>query len=129
MDKKKPYVYKPLAPYTKLKNAEEAINAVSNLDELRQAMLRFGPQIGYKAFSYIFTGKMTPEAMKPDEAATEAIKLEIDGDYEGAHEIYRRILEVHAEHSIALAKLNDPADRLVAEIFKSVDRVPKGDAE
>jgi hypothetical protein len=125
MDEKKPYIYTPLAPYSKLKKAEEAINAAGTIDQLREAMLRHGPQIGYKAFSYMFTGKLTPEGMKPDEAAMEAVKLELQGDLNKADQIYRRILEVHPQHSIALAKTQDPSDRLVSEIFQSVDRLPK----
>lgn len=124
MDKKE-NVYTPVASYANLKSAESAIVGSQTVDQLREALRRFGPQIGYKAFSYIFLDKLTPEAMKPDEAVTEAARMELQGDIHGAHDIYRRVLEVHPGHPIALAKMQDPADRLVSEIFQSIDRLPR----
>lgn len=115
----------PVAPYIKLKSAESAIVGSQTVDQLREALRNFGPQIGYKAFSYIFLGKLTPEAMKPDEAVTEAVRMELQGDIHGARDIYQRVLEVHPGHPIAIAKIQDPADRLVSEIFQSVDRLPR----
>lgn len=116
--------YTPVAPYTKLHQAEVAIKNAQTVEDLRQVMVQWAPQIGYKAFSYIFMAKATPEAMKPDEAIGVAAILESQGDLDGALEIYRRVLVVHMNHPVALAKVNSSAERLVDEIFRSVEKMP-----
>lgn len=99
------YKYTPLASYTTLKSAENKINNARTLDDLRAAMLSDGAKIGYKAFCYIFMGKMTPEAMKPDEAAIEAMRLENKGDIEDAQDIYRAVVAAVPDHPLALPKV------------------------
>jgi hypothetical protein len=126
---KKPYVYRPMAPYVKLKQAEVAIEEANSLDEFKQVMGRFGTQIGYKAFCWLSMGKMTPEAMKPEEAIAVASECELKGDDEAAREIYERILVVHIDHPVAKSRLSDPTDRLLAEIFMSVESLPNSKKE
>ncbi len=99
----KPYI--PLASYADLKRVEEAINKATTVDQLREVMIKDGPRIGYKAFCYMFGGKMTPEAMKPDEACVAAAGLEQQGKGEEAMEIYKKVVETHPDHVIAKSKV------------------------
>jgi tRNA threonylcarbamoyladenosine modification (KEOPS) complex Pcc1 subunit len=46
---------------------------------------------------------MTPEGMKPDEAAEAA--MQIESKTEEAQEIYRRILAEHPDHELAKSKI------------------------
>lgn len=96
---KKRYIYRPIAPYEKLKAAELDIKAATTLEELRKAVEEHGPRIGYKAFCYIFMRKMTPEAMKPKEAIQLASAFEESGEADKAADIYRKISEWHPEIS------------------------------
>lgn len=62
----------------------------------REANRQHGAKIGYKALAtsvarYLLNGKMTPEGMKPDEAAE-------------AQTIYRLILDAHPNHLLAQEK-------------------------
>ncbi len=66
--------YSPMASYADLKEVEVLIGKAKTIDELREVAAKNGPKVGWKAFSYIFTGKMTPEEMKPDEAPTNGKK-------------------------------------------------------
>jgi hypothetical protein len=50
-------------------------------------------------------GKMTPEAMKPDEACAAAVGLEQEGKNEVALNIYKKVIDVHPEHPIAKSKI------------------------
>jgi PAB1-binding protein PBP1 len=66
--------YTPVASYEQLKLAETAVTQATTADHIREATRQHGAKIGYKAFAtsvarYLLTGKMTPEGMKPDEAA------------------------------------------------------------
>lgn len=96
--------YSPVASYVQLKQAEMSINSAETAVNIREATKQHGAKIGYKAFCYLLTEKMTPEAMKPDEAAITAVSLEAAGEAENAQEIYRRILAVHPEHPLAKEK-------------------------
>ena len=63
---KKPY--SPVASYSDLKRVEGLINQAQTVETIRKLVVKDGPKVGYKAFCYMLCGKMTPEAMKPDEA-------------------------------------------------------------
>ena len=96
--------YSPVASYSNLKQVEQAIDAAQSIDKIRQIVAKDGPKVGYKAFCYMLGGKMTPEAMKPDEACVQAATLEQQGKIEEAQEIYKRVLAVHPEHPLAKGK-------------------------
>jgi hypothetical protein len=49
-------------------------------------------------------GRMTPEAMKPDEACTAAVTLEQQGKDEEAMEIYKKVVAAHPDHPLAKGK-------------------------
>ena len=100
---KKPY--SPVASYTDLKRVENEINAAHTVDKIRQVVAKDGPKVGYKAFCYMLGGKMTPEAMKPDEACVAAATLEQQGNTEEAVTIYKRVVEFHPNHPIAKSKV------------------------
>ncbi len=93
--------YAPVASYEQLKQAEAAINGAATVADIREATRQHGAKVGYKAFCYLLTGKMTPEAMKPDEAAATAVALEESGKADEAQAIYRRILAEHPDHPLA----------------------------
>lgn len=101
---KKPY--SPMAPYSELKRVEGLINGAQNVDDIRKLVTKDGPKVGYKAFCYMLGGKMTPEAMKPDGACEAAAELEQKGQTEEAQVIYKRVLEVHADHAVAKSKVS-----------------------
>jgi TolA-binding protein len=63
-----------------------------------------GRRLATKPFCYLLTGKMTPEGMKPDEAAATAVVLEEAGKAEEAQAIYRLILAEHPDHPLAKEK-------------------------
>ena len=65
---------RPVASYDQLNLAATAVIQATTADHIREATRQHGAKIGYKAFAtsvarYLLTGKMTPEGMKPDEAA------------------------------------------------------------
>lgn len=93
--------YFPVASYASLKQVESKIEAAKTIDEIREILMSDGGKVGYKAFCYMLMGKMTPEAMKPDEAAVIAIELHQKGNDEAAKDIAHRILAVHPEHPLA----------------------------
>jgi hypothetical protein len=97
--------YSPLASYTDLKRVEGEINKAQTVDRVRELVVKDGPKVGYKAFCYMLAGKMTPEAMKPDEACAAAATLEQQGQDEEAIEIYKKVVEVHPDHPIAKSKV------------------------
>ncbi len=97
--------YSPVASYTQLKATEAIIDKAETVDNIREATKQHGAKIGYKAFCYILTRKMTPEGMKPDEAAVTAVTLEASGQTDDAQKIYKRILAVHPEHALAKEKV------------------------
>ena len=76
-------------------------------DEVSRPRIECDDAVGrlYKAFCYMLVGKMTPEGMKPDEAATTAVALEAAGNAAEAQEIYRRILAGHPDHALAKEKV------------------------
>jgi len=96
--------YSPLASYADLKRVEHLINQAQTVDDVRKIMEKDGPKVGYKAFCYMFTNKMTPEAMKADEACVEAAKLEQLGKTEEAKVIYKKVLESQPDHPLAKGK-------------------------
>lgn len=102
---KKPY--SPVAPYPELKRVEGLIKQAKTIDDIRRLVVTDGPKIGYKAFCYILGGKMTPEAMKPDEACTAAAALEEQGQADAAQTIYRRVVEIHPNHPLAKNKVQE----------------------
>ena len=97
--------YSPLASYPDLKRVEGEINKAQTIDQIRGLVVKDGPKVGYKAFCYMLGGKMTPEAMKPDEACVAAATLEQQDQNEEAIETYKRVIEVHPEHPIAKSKV------------------------
>jgi hypothetical protein len=102
MDKKP---YSPVAPYAELKRVENEMNAAESVDKIRQLVAKDGPKVGYKAFCYMLSGKMTPEGMKADEACVAAAVLEQQGKLDEAMEIYRRVVAVYPDHPLAKSRL------------------------
>ena len=100
---KKPY--SPMATYDELKRVEGEINQAGSVEKLRKVVYKDGPKVGYKAFCYMLGGRMTPEAMKPDEACVVAASLEQAGKVDEAKDIYKKVLEVHPEHPLAQGKV------------------------
>jgi hypothetical protein len=96
--------YTPVASYEQLKLAETAVTQATTADHIREATRQHGAKIGYKAFCYLLTGKMTPEGMKPDEAAATAAALEEAGKTDEAQAIYRLILAEYPDHPLAKEK-------------------------
>jgi len=93
--------YAPVASYEQLKEAEAAINGAATVADIREATRQHGAKVGYKAFCYLLTGKMTPEGMKPDEAAATAVALQAAGQTADAQTIYRHILAEYPDHPLA----------------------------
>jgi hypothetical protein len=102
---KKPY--SPVASYSDLKRVEGLVNQAQTVDAIRKLVVRDGPKVGYKAFCYMLGGKMTPEAMKPDEACVAAATLEQQGKVEEALAIYKKVAEAHPDHPIAKSKVEE----------------------
>ena len=102
---KKPYA--PVASYSDLKRVEGLVNQAQTVDAIRKLVVKDGPQVGYKAFCYMLGGKMTPEAMKPDEACIAAATLEQQGEIEEALAIFKKVAEVHPDHPIAKSKIDE----------------------
>jgi hypothetical protein len=100
---KKPY--EPVATYAELKQVEQKINQAETVAKIRELVVKDGPKVGYKAFCYMLGGRMTAEAMKPDEACTAAFGLEQQGKTEEALAIYKKVLEAHPDHAIAKTKV------------------------
>lgn len=100
---KKPYA--PVASYDELKRVEELLNQVGTVEDIRKLVIKDGPKVGYKAFCYMLSGKMSAAAMKPDEACVAAAVLEQQGKADEAREIYKKVVEVHPDHAIARSKL------------------------
>jgi hypothetical protein len=97
--------YSPLASYADLKRVEGLIAQAQTVDDIRKLVDKDGPKVGYKAFCYMLTGKMTPEAMKADEACVEAAKLEQSGKHNEAVDIYKKVLATHPDHALAKGKV------------------------
>lgn len=97
--------YSPVASYQELKRVDDLINQAQTIDDLRKVVVADGAKVGYKAFCFMLGGKMTAEAMKPDEACVVAATLEADGNDSEAQDIYRKIVAVHPEHPIAKNKV------------------------
>ncbi len=100
---KKPY--EPVASYADLKRVELLIGQAQSVDDIRKIVITDGPKVGYKAFCYMLSGKMTPEGMKADEACAEANRLEGQGKVEEALAIYKRVTDAYPDHPIARAKV------------------------
>ncbi len=103
---KRKKTYTPTASYTQLKQVEQLINEAKTIDDIRHLVEKQGPKIGYKAFCYILGQKMTPEAMKADEATVAAFTLEQEGHVEESMAIFKRILEAHPDDSLAKSKVS-----------------------
>lgn len=99
--------YSPVAGYNDLKQVETAINSAQTIQTLRKLVAKDGPKVGYKAFCYMLGEKMTPEAMKPDEACAAAARLEQQGNHEAALDIYKKVAAFHPDHPIAAEKVNN----------------------
>ena len=102
---KKPY--SPMATYSELKRVETEINKAETVDKIREIVYKDGPKVGYKAFCYMLGKRMTPEAMKPDEACVAAATLEQQEKTGEALDIYKKVIEVHPDHPIASAKVTE----------------------
>jgi hypothetical protein len=111
--------YSPVASYAQLKQVETEIDKAQTIDDIRKILVKDGMKIGYKAFCYMLMNKMTPETMKPDEAAIAAVKLEQEGDKEAALRIFQRILADHPDHPLAKQKIAETKDDLPNWIAKS----------
>ena len=99
---KKPYA--PVASYSELKRVEELLDQAQSVETIRKLVVKDGPKVGYKAFCYMLGGKMTPEAMKPDEACVAT--LEQQGETDRAIDIYRKVVEVYPDHPVARSKVS-----------------------
>ena len=99
---KKPYA--PVVSYAELKRVEALLNQAQTVSDIRKLVVKDGPVVGYKAFCYMLGGKLTPEAMKPDEACTAAAALEQQGQPAEAQAIYKKVVEVHPDHPVARGK-------------------------
>ncbi len=99
--------YSPMAPYAELKRVESLINQAKSVEDIRKIVYKDGPKVGYKAFCYMLGERMTPEAMKPDEACTAAEELEQQDKADEAAAIYKKVVEVHPDHPIAKNKVAD----------------------
>ena len=97
--------YSPVASYADLKRVEGELERATTVDKIREIVLKDGPKVGYKAFCYMLGRRMTPEAMKPDEACVAAATLEQEGDPQAAQEIYRQVVAVHPDHPLASSKI------------------------
>lgn len=93
--------YSPVASYSDLKQVETLLKTAATADDVRALVVKHGTKIGYKAFCYMFTGKMSAAAMKPDEACVEATRLESAGQSAEALAIYKEVAAVHPEHPLA----------------------------
>ena len=102
---KKPY--SPVASYSDLKRVEELINQAQTVEAIRKLVVEDGPKVGYKAFCYMLGGKMTPEAMKPDEACVAAASLEQQGEADAAIAVYKKVIEAHPDHPVAKGKVEE----------------------
>ena len=98
--------YSPVASYNELKQVEVEINKAETIKRIRDLVHKDGPKIGYKAFCYMLGGRMTPEAMKPDEACVAAGALEQQGKTEEALEIYQKVIAEHPDHPLAKGKVS-----------------------
>jgi len=96
--------YAPVASYAELKRVEGLIEQAQSVDDIRKIVDRDGPKVGYKAFCYMLTSKMTPEAMKPDEACVAAARLEQEDKADEATIVYKKVLEAHPDHPLAKGK-------------------------
>jgi hypothetical protein len=96
-----------MAPYAELKRVESLINQAKSVDDIRKIVLKDGPKVGYKAFCYMLGGRMTPEAMKPDEACEAAEDLEQQDRGDEAQTIYKKVVEVHPDHPVAGEKVEE----------------------
>lgn len=99
--------YTPVSSYQELKRVQEKIDQCQTIAELKTVVNSDGPKIGYKAFCYLLGEKMTPEAMKPDEACVAASFLEDTGQEPAAQEIYRRVLAADPNHPLAKKQLKE----------------------
>ena len=102
---KKPYA--PVATYEELKRVEGEIDKAQSVADLRKLVNKDGPKVGYKAFCYMLGGKMTPEAMKPDEACAAANMLEQRGNPAEALDLYKKVVVAHPDHPVAKSKVNE----------------------
>lgn len=93
--------YSPVASYMQLKQVESKLEQAQTIEDVGKILKSDGSKIGYKAFCYMLMGKMTSEAMKPDEAAVVAMELQQKGNDEAAKDIFQRILAAHPELSLA----------------------------
>ena len=98
--------YSPVASYNELKQVEIEINKAETVKQIRALVYKDGPKVGYKAFCYMLGGRMTPEAMKPDEACATAATLEQQGKIEEAMEVYQKVVAEHPDHPIAKGKIS-----------------------
>lgn len=64
--------YVPVASLEDLERVEQLINSCIIIDDLKEVLRVEGQKVGYKAFCYMFTGKMNAKELKA-EAAQEAV--------------------------------------------------------
>ena len=102
---KKPYA--PVATYEELKRVESEIDKAQSVEDLRKLVNKDGPKVGYKAFCYMLGGKLTPEAMKPDEACAAANSLEQRGNIAEALDLYKKVGAAHSDHAVAKSKISE----------------------
>lgn len=112
-------IYSPIASYTLLKQVETKIESAQTIDDIRQVLASDGPKVGYKAFCYMLMRKLTPEAMKPDEAAIVALKLRQELKENEAFEIFKRILTAHPDHPLAIQQISAETDDVPNWIVES----------
>ncbi|MBK7179341.1 MAG: hypothetical protein IPH82_19545 [Chloroflexi bacterium] len=59
-------------------------NQKTTVDDIREATRQHGSKVGTRHSANLLTGKMTPEGMKPEEAAEAMAALEAEGQDEAA---------------------------------------------
>ena len=101
--------YSPMASYDDLKRVEGEIKRAESVADLRELVNKDGPKVGYKAFCYMLGGKMTPEAMKPDDACEAAKLLEQQGQTAEALALYKNVVTAHPDHPEAKRKVSELA--------------------
>jgi len=93
--------YTPTSSYAELKEVADKLATAQSADQLRTLCQQYGTKIGYKAFCYLMTNKMTAESMQPDQSAEIGVKLLAQGQTAAAREIFKRIVAFYPEHPIA----------------------------
>jgi len=102
--------YRPSASYTELKRVEKLIRQVQTVEDVRQLVRIEGPKIGYKAFCYLLSERMTPELMKPDESSAYLSEIEQESNKQKPGIDDNEASSSYFEQSITETKTVDETD-------------------